>query len=168
MFDTELERRVRMPDAPTLNEKLLDRTLQQIVDDPASWNQGDWCLVRLSKVPAAVVTGDVALCGTTACLAGHALLQSGQYQLQYVGISHQGDSVVHAGVQFYDLQGHSVYDGGSIETTAGDLLGLTKGEASYLFSTAGGSPVEFCAMVRAYLGLPPKTYTPSPMAKASA
>lgn len=170
------ERRVRDTDAPMLNEKLLDRTLQAIIDDPSGWNQSDWCRVRRVKVPADVVRGDVALCGTTACLAGHALLESGQWQLQYVGLVRDETSniLLDARVQFFDLHGKSIHDRTGdedvigIEATAGALLGLTRWEASHLFSTSGYTAVSFCAMVRAYLGLPTKTYVPSPKAAVSA
>jgi len=88
----------------TLNIALLNKTLDAIVADPESWDQRDF------------------LCGTKMCLAGHALIQSGEYKIQ--------------GNQFVNLDTDKAV---SAEEVGEELLGLTYEQTEALFYLIPGS-----------------------------
>jgi hypothetical protein len=119
----------------TLNIALLNKTLNAIVADPESWHQRDF------------------LCGTQMCLAGHALIQSGQFTIKAKMF-----------VRVDDVDDFHAVDP---ETDGAALLGLTGEQADHVFylmpsareewlatvGTVDADPVAFAAYVRTYLGV---------------
>ena len=156
--------RQRASDAPRINELLLDLALTRIVNEPASWDQSTWGRGINSKLPPTVQPGDVVLCGTTACLAGHAMLESGQWRLRLTQVERDHDNETYMNVmEFVNLRGETPdpFRDSRIPEEAGKLLGLTVSEQQHLFGvsyTNGMTPKQFARYVRAYLGLPPKKY----------
>ena len=70
---------------PILNVELINTCLDNIVAEPKRWDQGTWSSGWIiTKVPKAmlpkVVKGAESMCGTTACLAGQAMLASGEWR----------------------------------------------------------------------------------------
>lgn len=68
-----------------IGNQLLEQCLTKIEADPLHWYQGCWSgPVDIDEVPKSMLDkieeGADAKCGTTACLAGHAMLASGKYK----------------------------------------------------------------------------------------
>lgn len=156
--------RQRDPDAPRVNELLLDLALSRIVNEPASWDQSTWGQAINKLLPTTVQPGDFMLCGTTACLAGHLMLESGQWRLRLKRVDRNNENVAYENVaEFVNLRGETPdpFMDIRIPDLAGELLGLTGPEQRYLFGVnyaRSMTPKQFARYVRAYLGLPPKKY----------
>lgn len=92
----------------TINTPLLRKTLEHITEHPDEWNQGFWAV----NMP----------CGTQYCLAGHAVLLSGQ--------DVDWDTT-------RDVRGHQMPEratnGRSIQSAARVALGLSEAQAFMLF-----------------------------------
>lgn len=106
-----------------LNDDLIDRVLARIEADPAAWNQRDFFEANYE---------DGSFCGTRACFAGHALLESG-WTLE---VHHWSKSW--ASINVRDTKGklNADYDG-----EAAGLLGFTDFEASQVFFTSSVNTV---------------------------
>lgn len=68
-----------------MNTKLLEKCFTRILKEPERWDQSSWGDARpIDEVPAKmrklIEEGADAACGTTACLAGHAMLLSGEWK----------------------------------------------------------------------------------------
>jgi hypothetical protein len=98
------------PAAPGPNHDLFIDVLARVERDPAAWNQGTWGYSD-------------SQCGTVACFAGHAVVES--------GVPHSWQEVA--------VDGGSVYrvlrpdSGLHVRDQAQRLLGLTHDQASRLF-----------------------------------
>lgn len=161
---TMATRKHRDPAAPPLDEALLDKALQRIIDEPRSWDQASWCGISDASLLPEIDSPLESVCGTTACLAGHLLLSSGRYGLSVV-VDHytddDGAAITDKGVYFYLIaDGLPDHDPGVYEEGAAmNLLGLTYSEAETLFGASNTStPQTFAAFVRRVLCLPPKVY----------
>lgn len=89
------------------NAELLRKVADKIAAFPELYDQGCWA--------------EEDACGTTACIAGHALLESGKYRER---VDDWGS------VFFFNKEGVAVPPAEEAEA----LLGLSKGEATRLFS----------------------------------
>lgn len=99
-----------------LNEELIDRVLARIERDPATWHQGDFFAFR----------SGVDFCGTTACFAGHALLESGwTMDVKESEMFSYGHSVV--------VRDPSGKINVNYDDEAAELLGFTEDEAERVF-----------------------------------
>lgn len=109
-----------------MNIKLLEKCLDQIQDKPDQWNQSSWYTGRpLDEIPASMIDriedGADAACGTTACLAGHALLLSGKYKSVISNVDWDADDkIVGYEVEIVDRDGDSVA-GREIQLAAEEL-----------------------------------------------
>lgn len=131
---------------------LLDQVLNYIESHPDEWNQETFCSSSASSP-----------CGTTACLAGHALLLSGEWQLD----KHNTFLHVQSGLSTEKfVQANSPLFGSDVGTVivAAELLDISLGTASKLFFTIPctaddcehdeeceahlNDPAQFCAYVR--------------------
>jgi hypothetical protein len=91
------------------NQEMFDRVLQRISDDPDSLDMGAWYKVTNE-------------CSTTACLAGHTVLEAGYTPLIDPFVHHSGNR--YSGV---------VEGGRGIPDLAQALLGLTFEQANAMF-----------------------------------
>ena len=69
----------------TCNTELFEKCFAEITRNPDGWDQQIWCGGQsLRNMPSEVVNtiamGAAATCGTTACLAGHAMVLSGVWR----------------------------------------------------------------------------------------
>ena len=156
-------------EAPILNVELINTCLDNIVAEPKKWDQGSWSSGWIiTKVPKAmlpkVVKGAESMCGTTACLAGQAMLASGEWRtvittVEKVKDQNQADNA--SAEQWYGKKNWKVDDVLSYDVDfqnvesnqwpsdylnkgdtddaclviAQELLGLTFEQAHYLFIT---------------------------------
>lgn len=105
---------------PVLNEQMLDLVINFIQLNPDKHDQESWVAVTYDE-------SDGEICGTTCCVAGHALLLSGDWTLKEV-MNHSGEIV--------DVDIVSADDGSTrphYSREAAKVLGLTTGEADSLF-----------------------------------
>lgn len=143
----------------TVNTDLLEKTLAVIVARPQGWDQSTW----ISAVPDATTES----CGTTACLAGHALIQSGDFrQVKIIWdyeindereFNPEADEVTGE----FDLQFIHKDEAWSLDTyvdpffEAAERLGLDDGQAEHLFyqtqDMVWDSADQFADYVREYL-----------------
>ena len=120
-----------MPD-PRPNLDLLRRVLRHIDDFPETWNQ-DYCGVRNE-------------CGTTHCIAGHALVMAGVPLKWEEPDDVEGDEIL---VVVYHTK-----DGVWWNEAAQEVLGLTHDEAEALFSVGNTREMieEFATEIAARAG----------------
>lgn len=123
-----------------VNEELLRAACKRIIDDPESWDQRRW--------------GATSTCGTTFCLAGHALMASGRYIYQmwhhFDSLEDEKDWVV-AGKFYLKEDGRRA---GRPDHDAMDLLGLTRWQAMRLFCDGGAGGVgEYMCLVEKVTGI---------------
>ena len=98
-----------------LNDELIDEVLARIEEDPDAWDQAEVFGVRQS---------DIDICGTTACFAVHALLES-VWTVELRSEGTHGPYVIVRNPQ--DQTDHHY------ETEAAKLLGFTNYEANRVF-----------------------------------
>lgn len=127
-----------------MNITLLKKSLDAIAQEPSRWDQTKW------------VDNDKEPCGTTLCLGGHALLQSGQYVLGTNNIVHNSfdpwnktiyNDVVKA-TDFWSIDERdfldnilrkSGYEGdNTVQSRAAKLLEMDEKDAIQLFHTMSG------------------------------
>lgn len=111
------------------NAELIRKVADKIAAEPETYDQTDWA--RYDPI-----------CGTTCCVAGHAMLESGLYYLSrgrgegVLGKFCYIEFITHSGSRFI----------GQYDRTAQALLGLTADEADKLFSSSwepcGVGPLE--------------------------
>lgn len=135
--------------APTLNTPLLARALRAAAAHPEHFDMGSWLELAQEDEPpvyrpGAMVTVKLtdaaapAHCGTTACLAGWAIHESGTHTLAAV-VNAEGSNTFVVGVPTRDLPevrcnsltAFTAAD--SVEYVAQQLLGLTPDQAARLF-----------------------------------
>ena len=90
-----------------MNTDLLNKALDAILAKPDKWNQDQWLgQVPVDKIPDAMLdkieTGADAMCGTTACLAGHVLLASGKYEVKIGYVYYRGDALQDYVINFHE------------------------------------------------------------------
>ncbi len=99
-----------------LNDDLIDKVMLKISKDPDAWNQSEW------------------ICSTSACFAGHALIESGRYEIK---VTQEGECPYDAiGCKCNTIA--SIVDKEtkspvSVDSRARELLGFTKEEARLVF-----------------------------------
>lgn len=137
-----------------IGNQLLVKCLDAIEADPSHWYQGTWAgAVEMNEVPAAmlpkIVEGADAKCGTTACLAGHAMLLSGGYKAIISRVEHpwddEADEVDTSRIEGYEVD--LAYPDGTalpgsypyVETGA-DLLDLPHDLAKVIFLSTSWDP----------------------------
>lgn len=133
--------------APQLNEDLLERCLTQIVEHPETWNQQAWGQAERPKHETE--------CGTTHCLAGWAMVLSGEYatEVDYAGGAYYTDADGERfGLYFVETEtGKRIPENDTVFIDAGQrLLGLERPVARRLFldTVYMRDPLEFAEHVR--------------------
>lgn len=145
-----------------MNITLLEKVLNLIEEKPEKWEQASWVDSR-ELTPgqlADMQAGKYEMCGTTACVAGWALLLSGQYEPE---LSPTGKYVISIREKATGLSLEQMDDGDDAdsiyERLGAELLGLDHDQAYRIFLGMrydSQLPKTFTDQVRFYLGLPPK------------
>ena len=73
------------------NYDLVQKTFEVIRTHPSQWDQGVWAgSMDVDRIPDAMLDkiedGADAMCGSTACMAGHLLMQTGDYRMKIIDI----------------------------------------------------------------------------------
>lgn len=99
-----------------LNNELIDKVMAKIATDPEAWSQATW------------------VCKTTACFAGHALIESGLYEIRVISDRpcpyDDIDCQCGTEVAIVDKETGSVVN---VQSRARELLGFNEGEAHRVF-----------------------------------
>lgn len=148
--------------APDLNTALLRKVLTLIDTKPEKWSQGAWFAGKAENEEqvAAAAKGQTNICGTTACVAGWAVLMSEKFQpiLTRRGRTYFVDDLLRLSDKrsISDLEDSNEWDW---EVKGQELLGLSYAQAHYIFCNMDynqSHPHSFTDSVRVYLGLKPK------------
>lgn len=142
-----------MTTKPAFNVELAQRIHDQITQHPDQHDQGTWC--SLPGVDATDAVGADNMCGTTACVAGWAMLFSGYKFRRGVSISY-GVPVLATQVLAPTGPNMGVWvDEARVQmsTTGAELLGLNADDAYNLFcgTLAADNPEEAAADLLASL-----------------
>ncbi len=121
-----------------LNNELIDKVMLKISTDPDAWNQSDW------------------ICSTTACFAGHALIESGLYEMIMAkdGECAYGWTDCSCTTQAFVVN-KETRSPINIRSRAQELLGFTNSEARQVFldtSTDLGRMTDVIAGIRKQRG----------------
>lgn len=127
----------------TINTELLERVFNIIRNDPKHWDQSTWISGTQGEVDLSMIDkGQPELCGTTCCIAGWAMLLSGEYRpvLNSLGTYIHDMIEVDSGNTITEIaeDEDNSYGGDSddVYTSEGArLLGLSESQARYLFVT---------------------------------
>lgn len=139
-----------------INTALLDKCLDAIVSKPQNWYQSTWISAKpVYDIPEPMLPfieeGKDAMCGTTACLAGHAMQLSGNYKTVITNVMKDIDGkVTNYSVMMVDKNDEdNIVCDDDIEWMGRDLLGLEGDLAHRLFHmTDSMDPKHFAAWVR--------------------
>jgi len=136
--------------------ELLRMAVKAIEAEPERWNQEFWAKgappedadlisVRMGSLRLNMRSLDTERCGTTMCLAGHVVNQAGIPMLTTLTAEDGNRSIAHC----LDENGSAR----PISHVAGDLLGLTPKERSYLFGFMTDNIEEFKKVITQVTGV---------------
>lgn len=136
-----------MTEYPPVNDALLDRVVDFVSTYPEVHDQSDWVNFDKDDVPEVVLPDGRNVCGTAACVAGWAVIMDNPrvglrpvyYNEPYLGA--YGTAYVHLADDDKDTPAdqHREYKVSAMvdfQAEGREALGLTRAEASHLFSAS--------------------------------
>ena len=124
----------------TINTELLERVFDLIRKDPAHWDQSGWIIGTQGEVDLSMIDkGQPELCGTTCCIAGWAMLLSGEFRPVFNDTNTFINDMIEVSSgsttnEIAESEDSSYNDPDEVYLWEGArLLGLTEAQATHLF-----------------------------------